>query len=101
VKLTVRAPIRHVTPVTQIVRQSPEEVAARKRPTACGVTVRVQATGRAEICQVVHPQNTSRKFLRNQVTRLMTIPFVADLATGNVFKDSSSLPRYESMKASA
>jgi 2-polyprenyl-6-methoxyphenol hydroxylase-like FAD-dependent oxidoreductase len=37
-------------------------------------------------------------FLRNQVTRLMGIPLVADLAMGRMFKDSLSLPRYESIR---
>ena len=40
-------------------------------------------------------------FLRNQVTRLMTIPFVADLAMGRMFRDSLSLPPYESIQPSA
>jgi 2-polyprenyl-6-methoxyphenol hydroxylase-like FAD-dependent oxidoreductase len=40
-------------------------------------------------------------FLRNQVTRLMRIPFVADLAMGKMFKDSLALPAYESTRFSA
>lgn len=40
-------------------------------------------------------------FLRNQMTRLMSIPFVADLAMGKMFKDSLALPAYESMRPSA
>ena len=47
------------------------------------------------------PKTQAGIFLRNQVTRLMRIPFVADLAMGNMFKDSLSLPQYESMKGSA
>jgi len=47
------------------------------------------------------PKTQAGIFLRNQVTRLMRIPFVADLAMGNMFKDSLSLPHYESMNASA
>jgi 2-polyprenyl-6-methoxyphenol hydroxylase-like FAD-dependent oxidoreductase len=47
------------------------------------------------------PKTQAGIFLRNQVTRLMSIPFVADLAMGNMFKDSLSLPQYESIKASA
>lgn len=47
------------------------------------------------------PKTQAGIFLRNQVTRLMSIPLVADLAMGNMFKDSLSLPQYESIKASA
>ena len=43
------------------------------------------------------PKTQAGIFLRNQVTRLMSIPFVADLAMGNMFKDSLTLPAYESM----
>lgn len=41
------------------------------------------------------PHTWAGIFFRNQVTRLMTIPFVADLAMGGMFKDSLSLPLYE------
>lgn len=47
------------------------------------------------------PATQAGIFLRNQVTRLMSIPFVADLAMGKMFKDSLSLPAYESMRPSA
>ncbi|MDR3386543.1 MAG: FAD-binding domain [Rudaea sp.] len=47
------------------------------------------------------PQTHAGIFLRNQVTRLMSIPFVADLAMGRMFKDSLSLPPYESIQPSA
>jgi 2-polyprenyl-6-methoxyphenol hydroxylase-like FAD-dependent oxidoreductase len=45
------------------------------------------------------PKTQAGIFLRNQMTRLMRIPFVADLAMGNMFKDSLSLPPYESPSA--
>lgn len=46
------------------------------------------------------PKTQAGIFLRNQVTRLMSIPFVADIAMGNMFKDSLTLPAYESMEPS-
>jgi 2-polyprenyl-6-methoxyphenol hydroxylase-like FAD-dependent oxidoreductase len=47
------------------------------------------------------PKTQAGIFLRNQITRLMGIPFVADLAMGRMFKDSLSLPPYESIQRSA
>ncbi len=46
------------------------------------------------------PKTHAGIFLRNQVTRLMSIPLVADLAMGRMFKDSLSLPPYEANQAS-
>lgn len=47
------------------------------------------------------PSTQAGIFLRNQVTRLMGIPLVADLAMGRMFKDSLTLPGYESNRPSA
>jgi 2-polyprenyl-6-methoxyphenol hydroxylase-like FAD-dependent oxidoreductase len=47
------------------------------------------------------PKTRAGIFLRNQVTRLMGIPLVADLAMGRMFKDSLTLPPYESLRSSA
>jgi 2-polyprenyl-6-methoxyphenol hydroxylase-like FAD-dependent oxidoreductase len=47
------------------------------------------------------PKTRTGIFVRNQVTRLMSIPFVADLAMGSMLKDSIALPPYESIRQSA
>lgn len=47
------------------------------------------------------PTTQAGIFLRNQATRLMRIPFVADLAMGNMFRDSLALPEYETVPPSS
>jgi 2-polyprenyl-6-methoxyphenol hydroxylase-like FAD-dependent oxidoreductase len=47
------------------------------------------------------PKTNAGIFFRNQVTRLMNIPFVANLAMGRMFKDSPSLPPYDLIQPSA
>ena len=40
------------------------------------------------------PASSFQLFLRNQITKLMAIPFVTDFAVGREFRDRIELPEY-------
>lgn len=57
--------------------------------------VRKKQASAAKFASSFAPRTSAGVFFRNQVTRLMGIPFVANLVIGRALRDDIELPRYE------